>query len=180
VEHRRRGREPEHVEHLEPECGGDDGAEHHLQHGEVAQIEDRGQLPAAAEAGAFEPEAERDADQAREEVGLRAVEEIEGEEVHGCHSRRTNHAAPNAPANVASMKPQLPASSIAPPLRAWPDVHPPAMRLANPASTPPAAASKSRGATRTPVPRSTTAAVRRAAKADRPPPSRTPSAMNTR
>ena len=52
--------EPEHAEHR-----GDDRAEHHLEHGEVGEIELPGQLARASHARALEAPAEGDADDER-------------------------------------------------------------------------------------------------------------------
>ncbi len=72
-----------------------------------------------------------------------------------------------------------PALSVAPPLSAWPLVHPPASRAPIPESAPPAAASQSRPRTETRGPFSIVRASRRAAAAERKPPAITPSTSNT-
>ena len=54
--------QPERGAHDEQEHRGDDGAEHHAHHGEVAQHELAEDLARIAESGALEDEAERDPD----------------------------------------------------------------------------------------------------------------------
>jgi hypothetical protein len=70
-----------------------DRGEHHLEHAQVAEVELRGELVGAPEAGALQDEAEGDADQHRHDQPLLARGGGESGEREGHdHSLLTNHA----------------------------------------------------------------------------------------
>src|SRR4029079_4175521 len=167
--------QPERAEHRRQE-----GAEHHLQHGEAAEQELPGELARAAESRAFQREAEPHADrEGGQQVGHRQDPLIAG-------------AAAYAAANAVSMKPQLPTLSSAPPVSAWPLVQPRASTAPSPMTAPPPNAIASRERTLTPLPRSTSPARPRPPRppppapggrpgspADRKPPRNTPRISNS-
>ncbi len=81
----RRIEEAEHDEDAHAEERGDDRREHHLQHGEVAEVEDRRQLARGSEARSLEPEAEGHPDEPRQQERCCGIEPAVGEEGRECH-----------------------------------------------------------------------------------------------
>src|SRR5439155_25172344 len=139
----------------EPEHRRDDRAEHHLEHGEIGEIELAGELSCAAHPRALEAPSEGDPDDQRgHERGLRAEVAVVEEGRDHVHARRASGATRYAAVNAASMNSQLPALRSAPPVSACPLVHPRASTAPNPITPPPAKAVTRRARGEKPGPRS--------------------------
>src|SRR5262249_1021816 len=150
---------------------GDDRAEHQLEDREIGEVELRSELACVAHACPLEAPPERNADRERCEDRAALAEGAELEErkshVHAPFLRgETTSAGANAPIRNS----QLPTLSNAPPVSAWPLVHPRASTAPMPMIAPPANAATRREPRDIRGPRSTAKCMRPASHADNAPP----------